>query len=87
MFETGDSAETIVRPEAWRKYPTATPFSPPSQAAIDQNPAQVQQYPTVKTSSWAFVGQVMRAMKGKANPGVVNQLVEQELDALKVVTT
>ncbi|MCO5198131.1 MAG: Asp-tRNA(Asn)/Glu-tRNA(Gln) amidotransferase subunit GatB [Anaerolineae bacterium] len=84
MFETGDSAETIVRAKGLAQVSDSDAILAAVQAAIDQNPAQVQQYLDGKDKLMGFfVGQVMRAMKGKANPGVVNQLVEQELDARK----
>ena len=50
--------------------------------AIAANPKQVEQYRGgKKTVAAFFVGQVMRASKGQANPAMLNQLVTQKLDA------
>ena len=46
---------------------------------IDANPAQVEKAKVnPKLAGW-FVGQVMKATGGKANPKAVNQLVAQKL--------
>ena len=47
---------------------------------IDKNPAQVAQYRDGKTAVLGFfVGQVMKATGGKANPGKVNELLSKKL--------
>jgi aspartyl-tRNA(Asn)/glutamyl-tRNA(Gln) amidotransferase subunit B len=49
---------------------------------IAANPKQVEQYRAgKKTVIGFFVGQVMKASKGQANPQVVNQLLSKKLDA------
>ena len=51
-------------------------------AAIAANPAQVAQFKGGKRTVAAFfVGQVMKASKGQANPAVLNELVVKKLDA------
>ncbi len=51
-------------------------------AAIAVNPAQVAQFKGGKRTVAAFfVGQVMKASKGQANPAVLNELVVKKLDA------
>jgi aspartyl-tRNA(Asn)/glutamyl-tRNA(Gln) amidotransferase subunit B len=48
---------------------------------IQANPKQVEQYRAgKKTVAGFFVGQVMRASKGQANPALLNQLVTKKLD-------
>jgi aspartyl-tRNA(Asn)/glutamyl-tRNA(Gln) amidotransferase subunit B len=48
---------------------------------IAANPKQVEQYRGgKKTVSAFFVGQVMKATKGQANPGVVNELLAKKLE-------
>jgi aspartyl-tRNA(Asn)/glutamyl-tRNA(Gln) amidotransferase subunit B len=50
---------------------------------IAANPKQVEQYRGgKKTVAAFFVGQVMKASKGQANPAVLNQLVAKKLDGL-----
>ncbi len=49
---------------------------------ITANPKQVEQYRGgKKTVAAFFVGQVMRASKGQANPALLNELVTKKLDA------
>ena len=49
---------------------------------IAANPAQVAQYKGgKKTVAGFFVGQVMRASKGQANPALLNELVIRKLDS------
>ncbi len=51
---------------------------------IEANPQQVEQYLAGKDKVVGFfVGQVMRETKGKANPGTVNKILKDKLDALK----
>ena len=48
---------------------------------IAANPAQVEQYRGgKKTLVGFFVGQVMRASKGQANPALLNELVTKKLE-------
>jgi aspartyl-tRNA(Asn)/glutamyl-tRNA(Gln) amidotransferase subunit B len=54
------------------------------EAMIDEvltnNPDQVQQYRDGKEQLFGyFVGQVMKASKGKANPAQVNEILKQKL--------
>jgi aspartyl-tRNA(Asn)/glutamyl-tRNA(Gln) amidotransferase subunit B len=55
------------------------------EAVIDQvladNPAQLEQYRAGKDKLFGFfVGQVMKATRGKANPAQVNQVLRAKLD-------
>ena len=48
---------------------------------IQNNPQSVQDYKAGKAKAAGFlVGQTMKAMKGKADPGLVNELVKQLLN-------
>jgi aspartyl-tRNA(Asn)/glutamyl-tRNA(Gln) amidotransferase subunit B len=48
---------------------------------INANPAQTADYRTGKEKLFGFfVGQVMKASKGKANPDLVNQLLKKKLN-------
>jgi len=54
------------------------------EAAVDEviaaNPAEVEAYRGGKTKLISFfVGQIMRATKGKANPALVNELLAKKL--------
>ena len=46
------------------------------------NPQQLEQYRAGKETLFGFfVGQVLKASKGKANPKVVNELLKEQLKA------
>ncbi|MFZ1388879.1 MAG: Asp-tRNA(Asn)/Glu-tRNA(Gln) amidotransferase subunit GatB [Thiolinea sp.] len=48
---------------------------------IEKNPSQVAEYRSGKDKLFAFfVGQAMRASKGKANPNTVNDILKQKLE-------
>jgi len=69
-----------------REKPQQISDSSAIEAMIDQviaaNPTQVAQYKGgKKTVAAFFVGQVMRASKGQANPALLNELVTKKLDA------
>ena len=54
------------------------------QEAIDQNSKAVQDYLGGRETAAKFlVGQVMRITRGKANPAVVNKLMQQKLNSLE----
>jgi aspartyl-tRNA(Asn)/glutamyl-tRNA(Gln) amidotransferase subunit B len=70
-----------------REKPQQISDSSAIEAMIDEviaaNEKQVEQYRKgKKTVAAFFVGQVMRASKGQANPGLLNELVAKKLDAL-----
>lgn len=47
---------------------------------IEENPQSVEDYRNGKEKAIGFlVGQTMKAMKGKANPGMVNQILKELL--------
>ena len=51
-------------------------------ADIANNPKNVEEFKAGKEKALnGLVGQVMKASKGKANPGQVNQLLRQKLTA------
>lgn len=53
------------------------------QTIIDNNPKSVEDYKAGKKKAMGFiVGQTMKEMKGKADPGMVNQIVTEILDAM-----
>ena len=49
---------------------------------LEQNPKQVEQYKSGKTTVLGFlVGQVMKASRGQANPGAVNDMLRKRLNS------
>jgi len=80
-FETGEDFPAVYE----REKPEQITDSSAIEAMIDQviaaNPKQVEQYRAGKTTlSGFFVGQVMRASKGQANPALLNELVVKKLE-------
>ena len=82
----GDIFELGVMPEAYVKEKGLVQISDTSalEAAVDEviaaNPAEVEAYRGGKTKLISFfVGQIMRATKGKANPAMVNELLAKKL--------
>jgi aspartyl-tRNA(Asn)/glutamyl-tRNA(Gln) amidotransferase subunit B len=50
---------------------------------IEASPQSVADYKSGKTKAMGFiVGQTMKEMKGKADPGMINQIVKELLDKL-----
>lgn len=81
MLETGDDAGVIVEKEGLLQVSDTAEIERVAQEIIDANPGQVDQYRSGKTRIFGFfVGQCMKAMKGKANPVVVNEILKQKLD-------
>ncbi|WP_353249618.1 Asp-tRNA(Asn)/Glu-tRNA(Gln) amidotransferase subunit GatB [Salinisphaera sp. T31B1] len=79
----GESADAIIADRGLKQITDSSAIEAFVDAAITDNPDQVQQYLDGKTKILGFlVGQVMKASKGKANPKEVNQLMVAKLDAL-----
>lgn len=81
MFETGDDPEKIVEERGLRQVTDTGAIEVAVDEAIANGTAQVEQYKggNEKVLGW-FVGQVMKATQGKANPQAVNELLRKKLD-------
>ena len=82
MFETGDDPEKIVEERGMKQVSDTGAIEAAVDAAIAEGAAQVEQYRAgnEKVLGW-FVGQVMKATQGKANPQAVNEILRKKLDA------
>ena len=80
MAETGESPEKIVEEKGLRQVTDTSAIEKIVDDILAANPANVAAYKSGKVGlmGW-FVGQVMKASQGKANPGVVNQVLSQKL--------
>ncbi|MEK0084546.1 Asp-tRNA(Asn)/Glu-tRNA(Gln) amidotransferase subunit GatB [Benzoatithermus flavus] len=79
MFETGGDPEAIVEERGLKQVTDTSAIEAIVEQLIADNPNQVatvQKNP--KVAGW-FTGQVMKATGGKANPGIVNQIVAKKL--------
>jgi len=83
MLETGKEPAKIVEEKGLVQISDEGAIRQIAQEAIANNPQSVEDYKAGKTQAIGFlVGQVMKATKGKANPGLVNQLLKEELDKM-----
>ena len=80
MFRTGASPQSIVDARGLRQIQDTDAIDAAIDAALAANPGQLDQYRAGKTKvlGW-FVGQVMKATRGQANPGLVNERLRQKL--------
>jgi aspartyl-tRNA(Asn)/glutamyl-tRNA(Gln) amidotransferase subunit B len=79
MLEKGGTPGAIVEERGLKQVTDTGAIEKVVDEIIAANPKQVEQVQTKpKTLSW-FVGQVMRATGGKANPDAVNALLRQKL--------
>jgi len=80
MWESGKSATEIVAEKGLTQISDEGAIAAIVDGLIAGNPKQVEQFRSgnEKVIGW-FVGQVMKATQGKANPGVVNSLLREKL--------
>ncbi|SEF84092.1 aspartyl/glutamyl-tRNA(Asn/Gln) amidotransferase subunit B [Caloramator fervidus] len=80
MFETGKDPEKIVEEKGLVQITDENAIREIVNKVLDENPQSVADFKNGKTKAVGFIiGQVMKASKGKANPQIVNKLVEEEL--------
>jgi len=79
MVETGAEPGAIVEAKGLRQVSDTGAIEAAVDAALAANPAQVAQYATNPKVLGFFVGQVMKATGGKANPALVNDLLKKKL--------
>ncbi len=81
MFRTGQSAADIIAQQGLSQISDTQQLEETVASVINSNAQAVADYKAGKKESLKFlVGQVMRATKGRANPGLVNQLLERKLE-------
>ncbi len=80
MWDSGKDAAAIVEEKGLKQISDTGALEGIVDQLIADNPGQVEQYQggNAKLIGW-FVGQVMKATQGKANPGMVNQLLKKKL--------
>ncbi len=81
MLESGEDPASIVEKKGLQQISDTGALETIIDDLIAANPSQVESYQkNPKALGW-FVGQVMRATKGQANPQLVNQVLRQKLGA------
>ncbi|QNA84137.1 Asp-tRNA(Asn)/Glu-tRNA(Gln) amidotransferase subunit GatB [Sphingomonas sp. So64.6b] len=80
MLETGQGANAIVEERGLKQTSDTGAIEKVIADVMAANPNQLEQYRGGKGALFGFfVGQTMKAMGGKANPGVVNELLKKAL--------
>ena len=80
-FEKNEDFPAVYEREKPQQITDASALEAMIDAVIAANPKQVEQYRAGKrTVAGFFVGQVMRASKGQANPALLNELVTKRLE-------
>ena len=79
MVETSADAAAIVEAKGLRQVTDTGAIEAAVDAALAASPAQVEQYAANPKVLGFFVGQVMKATKGRANPALVNELLRKKL--------
>jgi aspartyl-tRNA(Asn)/glutamyl-tRNA(Gln) amidotransferase subunit B len=80
-FEKSEDFAAVYNREKPEQITDASELDAMIDDVIAANPKQVEQYRAgKKTVAAFFVGQVMKASKGQANPALLNQLVAKKLD-------
>jgi aspartyl-tRNA(Asn)/glutamyl-tRNA(Gln) amidotransferase subunit B len=81
IWRTGQSPERIVEQRGLRQISDSGEISRVVDSVLAGNPDQVADYRAGRTKIFGyFVGQVMKRTGGKANPGLVNQILREKLD-------
>jgi len=81
LADEGD-ADSIIESKGLKQVTDAGAIEKMVDEVIANNPAQVQQFKEGKEQVIGFfVGQIMKASQGKANPAQVNQLLKEKLSS------
>ncbi len=79
MFNGEGSADDIIEKQGLKQVTDVGAIEAMVQTVIDANPEQAAKVADNPKLVGFFVGQVMKASAGKANPGVVNQILKAKL--------
>ena len=80
MYQTGKTAPAIVEEKGMVQITDESSLAAVIAGILEANPGQLAQYRSGKDKLFGyFVGQVMKATQGKANPQVINDLLKKML--------
>jgi aspartyl-tRNA(Asn)/glutamyl-tRNA(Gln) amidotransferase subunit B len=80
MYRTGKKAEEVVKEKGWVQVTDTSAIEKSIEEILAKNPKEVEEYKKGKEKLFGFfVGQVMKATQGKANPQLVNELLKKKL--------
>ena len=76
-----DDVKALVEEKGWAQLSDPKKLLPIITEVLDNNEQSVEDFKNGKDRAKGFlVGQVMKQTRGQANPGVVNKLLNQELN-------
>ncbi|HEX2275935.1 MAG TPA: Asp-tRNA(Asn)/Glu-tRNA(Gln) amidotransferase subunit GatB [Candidatus Tectomicrobia bacterium] len=82
MYETGKTAAEVVREKGLRQISDEHALVAAIEEVIANNPTEVEEFRNGRDKLLGFfMGQVMKATQGKANPQAVNKLLREKLTA------
>ena len=82
MCKSGKGPKEIVDKRGLLQISDASKLEKIVEAVLEANPGQLEQYKGGKVQLFGFfVGQTMKATNGKANPGIVNELLKKRLSS------
>jgi aspartyl-tRNA(Asn)/glutamyl-tRNA(Gln) amidotransferase subunit B len=80
MWQSGDSADAIIEQRGLRQITDTSAIEAAIDDVMNRNPQQLADYRSGKDKLFGFfVGQVMKATQGKANPAQLNELLKNKL--------
>ncbi len=82
MLKSQDSPKQIIERKGLMQVSDPSVIEKVIDEILSRNQSQVEAYKNGKTQIFGFfVGETMKAMKGKANPKLVNEILKQKLQA------
>ena len=81
MYKTGKAAADIVKAKGLTQISDEGELAKIVEEIVKNNPDNVAKFKAGKTAVMGFfVGEIMKATKGKANPQVINKLLKEKLE-------
>jgi aspartyl-tRNA(Asn)/glutamyl-tRNA(Gln) amidotransferase subunit B len=81
MYKTGKAASDIVKAKGLSQISDEGELAKIVEEIVKNNPDNVAKFKAGKTTVMGFfVGEIMKATKGKANPQVINKLLKEKLE-------
>lgn len=80
IYKTGDSPSKVVEDKGWKQVSDIGAIEKMIDEVLQNNPTQLEQYRGGQDKLFGFfVGQVMKASQGQANPGMINEILKKKL--------
>ena len=81
MWKGDGAADEVIEAQGLKQISDSSAIEGIIQQVLDNSPKQIEQYKNGQQKLFGyFVGQVMKATQGKANPKQVNELLRKKLD-------